>query len=115
MNLALEWIKQHSGKIEHLEKLHGIATDDKVVTLAILYKGTKSPKSVLRKSLLFDTVWEVEVSIHNCELIKQELCCNWFLKNWRKNINAFLEAEKEDWSLQPENQLEILMQKKMLH
>lgn len=116
INLALEWVKLHEDKILKIEKQNGFATDDKVLTIAILYKGFSKPKAVLRKSLLFDSVWEVELPkiFGQSNLIDEELQCNWFLKSWRTNANAFYQSEIEERGLSDEHRFEVLMKKKML-
>ena len=83
-----------------------ISTNDIVDTIGFRYERTHEVKWLVRKSLLFDNQWEVRVKrkdLNNTHLkyaIRDEIQCDWWLKNWANNRILFEKAEREEAYLQ---------------
>lgn len=100
-NFVLEVISQYEKDIIKTESSI-VSTNDIVATVGLRYNGTASVKWVVRRSLLFGKEWMVQVwkdDISNYHLkyaIRDEIQCDWWLKNWVRNKIQFEIAEREE-------------------
>ncbi len=100
-NFVLQAISKHEADISKTES-SVISTNDIVATVGFRYEGTKEVKWVVRRSLVFGREWEVRVpkkkfSHGNLRYaIRDEIQCDWWLKNWANNRIEFEKAEREE-------------------
>lgn len=100
-NFVLQAISKYEADISKTESTV-ISTNDIVATVGFRYQGTLEVKWVVRRSLVFGREWEVRVKkkdLHNAQLkyaIRDEIQCDWWLKNWARNRIEFEKAEREE-------------------
>jgi hypothetical protein len=104
-NFVLKVISEYEPGISKMEA-RMVSTNDIVATVGFRFEGTTTIKWVVRRSLVFGIEWEVEVSkkdlnnVHLKQAIRDEIQCDWWLRNWAGNRIRFERAEREDAYLQ---------------
>ncbi len=99
MNFVLKVISEYEPAMRKREA-GVVSTNDIVATVGFRYNGTKEVRWVVRRSLICGIEWEVEVSkkeINNTHLryaIRDEIQCDWWLRNWVNNKIRFELAER---------------------